>query len=224
MSRLITVLSFCYLTALAGVVWLAYHPEDRSYLAWINPEGNFNGATVVDVVTYGDEIKSGAGSGSHAFNELHRTNRPAVEIIKSYEGLRLEAYAEADYFLIGYGHKNPEITSGMTITEDRAEAYLRSDLKVTEQIVRTSVKVPLNENEFSALSILAYNIGSGAFWNSTVLRLLNEDNRLGAADAFLMWNKISQDGELQVSTNLSERRAAERDLFLAKPDDFQGPS
>ena len=97
-------------------------------------------------------------------------------------------------------------------------------MKVTEQIVRTSVKVPLNENEFSALSILAYNIGSGAFWNSTVLRLLNEDNRLGAADAFLMWNKISQDGELQVSTNLSERRAAERDLFLAKPDDFQGPS
>lgn len=218
MSRLIAFLSFCYVVGIAGYTWLAYNPVDRSHLAWLHQAGE----RAIKVVSQGDGVEIDGPSTGHAFNASHRTNQPAIDIIKSYEGLSLDAYLEGDYYLIGYGHKGDDVTAHMTITQEKAEAYLRDDLKVTEQVIRSSVKVPLNENEFSALSILTYNIGSGAFWNSTVLRLLNEDDRQGAADAILMWNKISRDGELQISEILSERRAAERDLFLASIDESTG--
>jgi len=103
----------------------------------------------------------------------------------------------------------------MTITALTAGRYLRQDLRSQEAYIRSVVLVPLIENEFSALVILNYNIGNGAFRNSTVLRLLNEGDRKATADAFLMWNKIKRNGKLSVSTPLTARREAERDLFLA---------
>mgnify|MGYP000486278372 CR=1 FL=1 len=145
----------------------------------------------------------------------HVTNDAAIDILKSYEGLALEAYPEADYWLIGYGHKGRQVHQGMTITALTAGRYLRQDLRSHEDYIRSVVLVPLNENEFSALVILNYNIGNGAFRNSTVLRLLNEGDRKATADAFLMWNKIKRNGKLSVSTPLTARREAERDLFLA---------
>lgn len=143
------------------------------------------------------------------------TNDAAIEILKSYEGLATEAYPEAGAWLIGYGHKGEEINEGMTISPRTAERYLRKDLKAREDFVRSVVEVSLNENEFSALVILSYNIGYGAFRNSTVLRELNEGDRQAAAEAFLIWNKVKRGGKLMESPRLTRRRGAERDLFLA---------
>ena len=71
--------------------------------------------------------------------------------------------------------------------------------------------VPLTQNQFDALVSLTYNIGSGAFNNSTLLKL-NKGDYQGAADQFLVWNKA--DGK--VMKGLVRRREAERALFLKK--------
>lgn len=146
-------------------------------------------------------------------NASLRTNDAGIQIIKDYEGLRLEAYPGEGGWLIGYGHLKG-VQKGQTITEAEAEALLREDLVLYENEVKAAVTIPINENEFSALVSLTYNIGPSALWSSTTLEELNAGNRQAAADAFLIWNKIRQDGQLVQSMSLTERREAERDLFL----------
>ncbi|TNE37204.1 MAG: hypothetical protein EP347_08420 [Alphaproteobacteria bacterium] len=146
-------------------------------------------------------------------NASLRTNDAGIQIIKDYEGLRLEAYSGEGGWLIGYGHMKG-VKEGQSITEAEAESLLREDLVLYENEVKAALTVPVNENEFSALVSLTYNIGPSALWSSTTLEELNEGNRQAAADAFMFWNKIRQDGELVQSMSLTARREAERDLFL----------
>lgn len=145
------------------------------------------------------------------------TTDEVVAMIKDDEGLRLEAYrGPSGAWLIGYGHGGGDVAQGMRITADEAEALLRADLAVIEDVIKSAVTVPLNADELSAMVDLAYNIGTGAFRDSTVLRELNAGNREAAADAFLLWDKITLNGELVVSPVLAERRKTERAIFLGE--------
>jgi lysozyme len=73
-----------------------------------------------------------------------------------------------------------------------------------------AVEADTNENQFSAMVSLAYNIGLKAFQSSSVLRLHRLQDHQRAADAFLMWNK----GGGKVLPGLVTRRANERKLYL----------
>jgi lysozyme len=85
-----------------------------------------------------------------------------------------------------------------------------------EDAVRRTVKVPLAQHEFDALTSLCFNIGPGNFAKSSVVRHLNAGDRAAAADAFRAWNKARNPatGKLEVSNGLVRRRAEERALFL----------
>ena len=80
--------------------------------------------------------------------------------------------------------------------------------------MRRAVRVTLTEEQRAALISLTFNIGSGGFLSSTVLRRLNAGNYEGAADAFLMWNKITRNGVKERDQGLVNRRERERLLFL----------
>ena len=99
----------------------------------------------------------------------------------------------------------------MTITPEEADEFLAVDLHHgAEQVIYNTVHVHLDQNQFDALASLIFNIGGGAFAKSTVLKLLNQEDYLGAANAFLMWDKTGG----TVNKGLANRRAAERALFL----------
>jgi lysozyme len=203
MSELNFVFGFGLIASVLFSFYLGEHPEIRT---------TNQHYTVLQV---GLEVGPSAAPMAMAGRANLETNKAALEILKLYEGISLEAYPQADQWFIGYGHKGPSIHEGMSITPAMATRYLRGDLVATETFIRDVVAVPLNENEFSALVALSYNIGNGSFKNSTVLRLLNEGQRGAAADAFLMWNKVKRDGNLTESARLTGRRIAERGLFLA---------
>lgn len=146
-------------------------------------------------------------------------NRATLLLIQYHEGLRLEAYADPGYgwkiATIGYGHTTqagpPIVTKGMRITTEEAQRILEADLLAVEVAVREAVKVPLNDNQFGALVSLTFNIGSGAFRRSTLLRKLNQRDYAGAADEFKRWNKSNG----KVLPGLTLRRKAEAGLFQA---------
>ncbi len=139
----------------------------------------------------------------------------AVNIIKVSEGLKLTAYRDsAGVWTIGYGHTGSEVHAGMVITEAEAEALLARDIAWAVDTVRRAVRVALTESQRAALVSLTFNIGSGGFRTSTVLRRLNAGNYEGAADAILMWNKITVGGKKVISSGLRNRRERERALFL----------
>lgn len=144
-----------------------------------------------------------------------KINNAGFELIKHFEGLRLDAYLDAvGVPTIGYGHTDG-VKLGSSITPSEAEELLRKDIEIRESwIANWAAKegISLNENEFAACVSLAFNIGVGAFNGSTVANKLRANDRPGASNAFLLWDK----GDGNVLPGLARRRQSERDLFLTK--------
>ena len=144
-------------------------------------------------------------------------NKIGLKLIAQFEGCYLQAYlCPANVWTIGIGTtiypNSVKVKKGDKCTLEQAHEYLAHDMIEFEKTVNDSVKVPLSQNQFDALVSLTYNIGSGAFKNSTLLKKLNAKDYSGAADQFLVWNK----GGGKVLKGLVRRREAERALFLKK--------
>lgn len=141
---------------------------------------------------------------------VYITSNPAVEIIKQFEGLRLETYqCPAGIPTIGYGHTGPDVVCGMTITAEEAERLLRDDLRRFERRVQQLVTVPMTQGQFDALVSFAFNVGLGALERSTLLKRLNAEDYAGAATEFDHWTKAAG----RELPGLVRRRRAERQLF-----------
>lgn len=133
-----------------------------------------------------------------------------LDLIKKYEGLRLEAYlCPANVWTIGYGHTGNDVEEGMEISEEEADDLLVRDLERFELVVN-KVKAPLTQSMYDALVSFTYNVGGGAFLNSTMLRKIAVRDYVGAANEFPKWNK----GGGRVLAGLVRRRAEEKALFL----------
>ncbi len=143
------------------------------------------------------------------------TSDDGIDLITSFEGTRFNAYDDGvGVWTIGTGTtvypNGVKVKKGDACTAEQAKAYFKHDLAKFEKTVNESVTVPLTQNQFDALVSLTYNIGSGAFNNSTLLKKLNKGDYQGAADQFLVWNKAGG----KVMKGLVRRREAERALFL----------
>ncbi|HEJ5874602.1 lysozyme [Pseudomonas aeruginosa] len=139
-----------------------------------------------------------------------RTSQRGIDLIKSFEGLRLSAYQDSvGVWTIGYGTTRG-VTSYMTITVEQAERMLANDIQRFEPELDKLVKVPLNQNQWDALMSFVYNLGSANLASSTLLKLLNKGDYRGAADQFPRW--VNAGGKRL--EGLVKRRAAERALFL----------
>lgn len=141
-----------------------------------------------------------------------KTGQAGIDLIKQFEGLKLKAYLDiVGVPTIGFGSTGPDIKIGMTWTPEQCEERLKKDLEKFENAINSAVKAPLTQNQFDALVCFTYNVGSGAFTGSTLLKLLNKSESITkVADQFLRWNKA---GGKEVA-GLTRRRTAERELFL----------
>ena len=143
-----------------------------------------------------------------------RISTQGLDLIKTFEGLRLHAYMPTpiDVPTIGYGHtKTAKI--GMKITERGAEELLKRDLAWVEKGVNKHVNVPLTQPQYDALCSFVYNLGATNFRRSTLLKRLNEGKYGEAANELLRWDKQGK----KVLRGLTRRREAERALFVSKP-------
>jgi type VI secretion system secreted protein VgrG len=166
---------------------------------------------------------------SLAGNKTLKTNSEGLKLVRKSEGFFSKPYIDpVGIPTIGYGTiKYPDGRSvtmkDPAITEAQAEAFLRHEAKEKEDAVKKMVKVPLNENQFSALVSFSYNVGTGALQNSTLLKKLNSGDYDGAADEFGKWNKGTVTNkktgkkEKVELKGLTTRRAAEKKLFETPP-------
>lgn len=143
-----------------------------------------------------------------------------LDLIKEYEGLRLKAYkCPAGIPTIGYGHTD-SVTMDMLITKEQADLFLQEDVSGTEDAVYDLCAFPPTQHQFDAMVCLAFNIGTGAFAKSTVLKKFNAGDVLGASKAFTLWNKATVGGEKRELPGLTRRRQAEAALFLEGGETF----
>ena len=144
-----------------------------------------------------------------------KVNKAGIDLIKEFEGLRLEAYkCPAGVWTIGYGTTasagvgiKPE--AGMAITEAEAEWYLEQAVAKFAAGVEAVITAPVDENEFAAMVSLAYNIGMTGYRKSSCLRHFNSGEKAKAAAAIKLWNKAGG----KVLAGLVRRREAEVALF-----------
>jgi lysozyme len=138
-----------------------------------------------------------------------------LALTKSFEGFRDTAYQDQrGIWTIGFGH-TLNVVPGMTCDKSQGTTWLAEDMASAEACVNVNVRVSLTQGAFDALCDLAFNIGNGNFKQSTLLRLLNGGDTAGAAEQFLVWDKVHVDGELVDDAGLERRRQAERALFLS---------
>ena len=138
-----------------------------------------------------------------------------LELIKEFEGFSANAYlCPAKKVTIGYG--NTFYADGTKVK--LGEQISKTDaLELLEKVVNkdfadkifSAIKVPVAQNQFDAMCSLSYNIGTGSFLKSTLLKKVNEKDFEGASNEFLKWNK-SGGKEL---LGLTRRRKREFDLF-----------
>ena len=134
-----------------------------------------------------------------------------VSFVKRWEGLKLEASPDPlvpGVWDVGYGHVL-RTEERPTWTREQADAALRMDLDATAVGVDDAVRVTLAQHEFDALVSLAFNVGTKAVAESTLMRRLNGNDFYGAADEFLRWNRAGG----RIVAGLVKRRQAEQSMF-----------
>ncbi|MEP6568601.1 MAG: lysozyme [Acidobacteriota bacterium] len=131
------------------------------------------------------------------------TNQAGLQLIESFEGLRLNAYQDSvGVWTIGYGHTRG-VKAGQTISQQQAQAFLQQDLAVAEAPVN-KLGLTLTDSEFAALVSFTFNLGA-----SNLKKLMNQ-GLANAADRILLFDHAGG----KVLPGLTRRRQAERALFL----------
>ena len=136
----------------------------------------------------------------------------SLDLVKHFEGCKLSAYkCPAGVWTIGYGH-TAGVKQGDTCTQMQADLWLKNELAAQERTINEFVIVKITQNQRDALASFIYNVGPGAFKNSTLARKLNNGDYVGAAAEFAKWTKAGG----KTLPGLISRRAAERALFESK--------
>lgn len=137
---------------------------------------------------------------------------PDYDLIKRFEGFSPTAYLDsAGLSTIGYGHLIKAGEYFTSIDENEAAALLAKDTDTAVNAVKKLVSVPLTQNQYNALVSFVYNIGTGAFKDSTLLKKLNAGDYLGAAAEFMRWKYAGG----QIVQGLVNRREQEKEVFLS---------
>lgn len=100
------------------------------------------------------------------------------------------------------------------LSEAQSTDLMITDLKKRWKIISEYLPKGLTDNQCASVLSLAYNIGSNAFKKSTLLRLLQSNNFIGASNEFIKWNKATVNGKLTELKGLTNRRLEEKQLFL----------
>lgn len=135
-----------------------------------------------------------------------------LNLIRQWEGFKPYPYkCPADKMTIGYGHVIKENENFIQITPAEAEELLLDDVIDAEKaVIRVNEKIPLSANQYDALVSLVFNIGIGAFENSSMYGYLMSKDYVAAASEFPRWCKANKRG----LKGLLKRRIDEMLLFM----------
>lgn len=150
-------------------------------------------------------------------------SKNGIDLIKEFEGLRLNAYLDTvGKPTIGYGTtlypNNVAVKMGDKITSIQAEEYLKYHLdnRVLPALNKL-ITIPLSQNNVDALCSLIYNIGMGNFAKYSVSKLIQQKSKPEEIEsAWLSICKERKNGQLVINSGLLRRRKAEFALFNKK--------
>jgi lysozyme len=171
---------------------------------------------IVGPATWG--ALSGGGGGSGGGGHGRRLSKKGAAFIAHFEGFRGQLYNDpVGHCTIGCGHlvhhgpingsEPEEFKRG--ITRARGLELLQDDASTASHEITRSVKVRLSQSQYDALISFAFNVGNGAFRDSTLLKLLNQGDYASVPAQLNRWTKAGG----KTLPGLVRRRRAEGALF-----------
>ena len=149
----------------------------------------------------------------------------ATELIKQFETFRSTPYTDVNKKAIGWGFNDKNLVARGHMTEKEANRILDGYVTSIGGTIDTYVKVPLTNNQKAALIVFVYNVGSGNFASSTLLKRLNNREYGAVPSEIKRWNKVKRtvngkivkdkNGKIvyDVAPGLVKRRQAESNLW-----------
>jgi lysozyme len=164
-----------------------------------------------------DALTAG-GSRGDAGKGRRRLSKKGAAFIAHFEGFTPNLYNDpVGHCTIGCGHlvhhgpingsEPAEFKRG--ITRERALELLQRDASTAADEIARSVKVQLSQQQVDALISFAFNVGNGAFRDSTLLKLLNQGDYHSVPAQLDRWTKAGG----RSLPGLVRRRTAEGRLF-----------
>lgn len=146
-------------------------------------------------------------------------SQDGLDFIKRRESLAFKAYQDvAGVWTIGYGTiriGGRPVRADDTCTEVQAEQWLRDECEgFVDVINRALTGIVLAQNQFDSLVSFTYNVGSGAFLSSTLLKVLRAEQPV-IQDYFTRWCKARdpKTGQLVTVQGLLNRRVMEWQIY-----------
>jgi lysozyme len=152
-----------------------------------------------------------------------KISQAGLDLIKREERFMPRKYlCSAGKPTIGYGHvilKGEERYNTATLTEAEASQLLQRDVDTKYGAhVANRLKRAVTQHQFDAMVSFCFNVGTGGFDQSSVLRLANagSDDRAAITAAFGAWNKVTNPKTKVKEANkgLTLRRGREAALYL----------
>jgi lysozyme len=133
-----------------------------------------------------------------------------VTLVGTFEGLRTTAYRDpVGVPTICFGETR-HVYMGETISPDQCKQMLGSRLTEFARGVDACLRLPTPDKTFVAFVSFAYNVGTGAFCSSTLVRLANAGDLTAACNELPKWANAGG----HPLPGLVTRRAEERTLCL----------
>ena len=147
-----------------------------------------------------------------------KLNNSGYLLITEFEGFSAKPYlCSAKIPTIGYGNTYYPDGKRVTmldkeITRIQAFEMFKFIADKFASAVSKLVKTPLNQNQFNALVSLAYNIGTGNFASSTLLKKVNINHNDKTIELeFKKWNKVNK----KEVAGLTRRRLYESKVYFS---------
>jgi len=187
--------------------------------------GNFITPSGVDVSGASDIGTLAVSLGVQSSVSVEQLSVNGSDLLKGIEQLRLQPYDDgtgktiSDWVegaTIGYGHYITQSDWSLYqngISEEEANTLFAADVSPFEEAVHEKLGNNVNQNQFDAAVIFAFNIGIPAFKSSSVAKLINDPNAITSynslEDAWKAWNK---DNGIVIQ-GLVNRRNAEWNIY-----------
>lgn len=143
----------------------------------------------------------------------------AAYFVAPFEGERLVAFQDgAGVWTICRGHTKG-VYQGMTATHDQCDQFFAEDMADAEKVYDANVHTEMPRNTKITSIDYIFNLGSGRFKKSTLLKKLNARDRAGACSQYERWKyQGAVDCSLPANDNICgglwNRRQQERSICM----------
>lgn len=138
-------------------------------------------------------------------------------LVEQVEGVHYKPYKDiAGIWTVCAGITGSDVVLGKTYTQGECDALLFKHIQVAQREVDKRVTYPIPDTMRAAMYSFTFNAGTGAFRNSTMLRLINQGKLPEACNQLWSWTYFTnpKTGRKEKSKGLKNRRAFEYEYCM----------